>query len=77
MVGRVQLVRSVIQDIMIYRFMVYAWPIAFLKNIDLWLRNFIWSDNIQTMKIIKVAWHKVRKACEKGELGTRFIRFIN
>lgn len=44
--GRVELVKSVIQGIASYSFHVYAWPISLLKQVDGWIRNFIWSRDI-------------------------------
>jgi hypothetical protein len=34
MVGRVQLVRSVIQSMMIYSISLYSWPVSLLKQVE-------------------------------------------
>ncbi|CAL0324041.1 unnamed protein product [Lupinus luteus] len=39
--GRVQLVKSIIHSMMIYSFHVYSWPISLLKRLDTCIRNFV------------------------------------
>jgi len=46
MMGRVQLVNSVIYGSLSYNFQVYRWPSNLLKHIDKWVRNFIWTSDI-------------------------------
>lgn len=75
--GRVQLVKSVIQGILVYSFHIYAWPISLLKTIDSWIRNFIWSGNISTRKMVTVAWHKLCAPTHEGGLGVRPLSKIN
>jgi hypothetical protein len=41
--GRVQLVRLVIQILMIYCISIYSLPISLIKEVEKCLRNFIWS----------------------------------
>ena len=64
--GRVQLVNSVIQGMLMYNFFVYAWPASILKQLDSWIRNFVWSRDAMQRKIIIVAWHKI--CCPKAEI---------
>lgn len=75
--GRVQLVRSEVQSILIYSFMVYAWPVSLIKMIDKWLRNFIWSSNIDAKKVCTVSWFKICSPVNGGGLGVRSIKDIN
>ena len=60
-VGRVLLVKSVIQGMLIHSLSVYSWPSALLKDIESWCRNFIWSGNVTprlsktiNMNIVKI-----------------------
>jgi hypothetical protein len=39
--GRVQLVKSVIQSMMIYSISVYSWPVSLIKEVEKNIRNFI------------------------------------
>lgn len=57
--GGVQLAKSIIQGMLVYNFHVYAWPISLIKTVDYWVRNFIWSGDISTRKIVTVAWSTV------------------
>lgn len=75
--GRVQLVKSVIHGMLAYSFHIYVWPISVIKQVDGWIRNFIWSGNIQKRKYVTVAWKKVYASISEGGLGIRSIRSIN
>lgn len=57
--GRTQLVRSVIQGMLIHSFMVYSWHISLLKILEKYTRNFIWSGGPITRKLVSVVWDKV------------------
>jgi hypothetical protein len=43
--GRVQLVKSVIQSMLVYSMSIYSWPASIIKTIEGWTRNFIWSGD--------------------------------
>lgn len=75
--GRVQLVKSVVVGMMMYSFQVYSWPLSLLKLVDSWLRNFIWSGNTDIKKTVTVAWHKLCKPEAEGGLGVRSLRAVN
>lgn len=62
---------------LIYSFMVYSWPVNLLKDLDRWVRNFIWSGDLETKRLITVAWHKVCCPLYEGGLGIRPFRKIN
>lgn len=53
--GRVQLVKSVVQGMMVHTISIYLWPASLLREIEKWIRNFIRSGNIQKRKIVIVA----------------------
>ncbi|KAM1340007.1 hypothetical protein ACFX2H_038462 [Malus domestica] len=40
--GRLQLINSVIQGILVYSFQIYAWPTNLLREVQGWIRNFFW-----------------------------------
>ncbi|XP_019435508.1 PREDICTED: uncharacterized protein LOC109342010 [Lupinus angustifolius] len=48
--GRVQLVRSIIQSMLVYNFKIYKWLENLLKLVDKGMRNFIWSGDIGVRK---------------------------
>ncbi|CAJ2657082.1 unnamed protein product [Trifolium pratense] len=75
--GRVQIVKSIIHGMLIYSFMIYAWLISLLKDVDRWIRNFIWSGNVDQRKLVTDAWDKVCTPTNEGGLGLRSLRHIN
>lgn len=62
---------------LIYSFHIYAWLVSLLKIVDQWIRNFIWSGDIMTRKVVTVAWHKVCSPFLEGGLGIKPLRSIN
>jgi len=77
MAGRSLLVKSVIHAMMVHSLTVYFWPIALLKDIEKWCRNFIWSGDIERRKMVTVSWYKVCKPLNEGGLGMRSLTTLN
>jgi len=77
MVGRVQLIKSVIQSMLIHCLSIYSWPVSLIKDVERWIRNFLWSGDIHQKKLVTVAWHKVCKPIKEGGLGIRNLSTIN
>ncbi|CAJ2652147.1 unnamed protein product [Trifolium pratense] len=75
--GRVQLVKSVIQSMLVYSISVYSWPVSILKSIETWTRNFIWSGDINQKKLVTVSWKRVCLPPDEGGLGLRSLISIN
>jgi len=75
--GRVQLVKSVIQSMLVHCISVYSWPVSLIKGIERCIRNFIWAGDIEKRKLVTVAWHKTCKTLEEGGLGIRSISVLN
>ncbi|KAL2340689.1 hypothetical protein Fmac_008629 [Flemingia macrophylla] len=55
MMGRVQLVNSVILGKLLYSLQTYAWPAMAIKDLEKVLRNFIWTGEYDKRKYITVA----------------------
>ena len=77
MAGRVQLIRSVVQPLLLHSFMVYKWPAMLIRQLDAWMRNFVWTGNPQVQKSFTVAWHRVCAPLEAGGLGIRALGPLN
>lgn len=75
--GRVELVKSVIQGMLLYSFQVYVWPSALLKQLDQCLKNFIWVGDVHTRKVVTVAWHRVCVPLVEGGLGIKPLKVLN
>jgi ribonuclease HI len=75
--GRVQLVKSVIQSMVIYSISVYAWPVSLIKELEKYIRNFIWSGDLNVRKMVTVPWHIVCTPLAEGGLGVRSLSVLN
>ncbi|XP_058776647.1 uncharacterized protein LOC131650967 [Vicia villosa] len=75
--GRLVLVKSVMQSMMIHTLVIYSWPISVLKSINRWARNFIWSGEINKRKTVTVAWDTCCRPYGEGGLGIRSLVSLN
>ncbi|XP_019455048.1 PREDICTED: uncharacterized protein LOC109356167 [Lupinus angustifolius] len=75
--GRVELVRPIIQSMIVYSFHIYKWHVQFLNDMDKSIRNCIWAGDVGTRKMVNVAWHKVCYPLNEGGLGIRSIKNMN
>lgn len=69
MAGRALLVKSVIHSMLIHSISIYEWPASTIKTIELWIRNFIWSGQVDHKKLVIVPWNKCCLKTEEGGLG--------
>jgi len=76
-VGRVLLIKSVIQGMLVHCITIYSWPVMLLKDLEKRMRNFIWSGNINQRKLVIVAWNKVCRPFKEGGLGIKNLSDIN
>jgi ribonuclease HI len=77
LMGRVQLVQSVIHGMLLYSFRIYSWPRSLIKHLDSCIRNFVWSGNIDTKKLVTLSWDKVCSPISSGGLGLRRLKDMN
>jgi ribonuclease HI len=75
--GRIQLVKSIIHGMLVYSFNVYMWPRRLLCSLDSWIKNFIWSGDIHSRKICTVSWKIMCRPWEAGGLDIKSTRMIN
>jgi hypothetical protein len=57
--GRIQLVKFVVQSMLVYSISIYSRPVSLLRSLEKWIKNFIWSGDINQRKLVTVAWKKV------------------
>ena len=75
--GTVVLVKSIIQGMLIHSISIYSWPQALLKDIECWVRNFIWSGDVSKRKMVTISWNKICKPYLEGGLGLRSLTTLN
>lgn len=73
----VQLLKCVIQSILTHSITVYSWSISLLIDLQKWLENFTWSEDIIERKLVTISCKKIYKPCEKGDLGLMFLMNLN
>ncbi|XP_019435871.1 PREDICTED: uncharacterized protein LOC109342316 [Lupinus angustifolius] len=67
--GRVELVKSIIHNILGYSFHVYAWPTTLLKSVDQSIRNFILSgDSKEWASFYRLRFYRA------GELKASYVK---
>ncbi|XP_019455066.1 PREDICTED: uncharacterized protein LOC109356185 [Lupinus angustifolius] len=72
--GRVEIVKSIILSMLGYSFHVYLWPANLLRKMDANIKNFIWSGDPTINKMVTVVWHKVCTPVKEGGLGIRSLK---
>jgi hypothetical protein len=76
--GRVQLVKSIIHGMLVYSFHVYFWPKRLLRLLDSWLKNFIiWSGDVLSKKVCTVSWKLMCRPWSEGGLDLKPTRLVN
>jgi len=75
--GRVQLVKSVVQSMLVHTLSIYSWPTSLLRENEKWIKNFIWSGDINKRKMVTFAWKKVCVDYDEGGLGIRSLIKLN
>lgn len=76
MAGRVQLVKSVIQGVMVYTMKIYLWPKQLLRKLESFINNFIWTGDIHKRGAVTVKWKLICKPVEEG-LGIKSLCEFN
>ncbi|KAJ4715617.1 Ribonuclease H [Melia azedarach] len=77
MAGRIELVRTVIQSLLMHSFKVYLWPRSLLSLIQTWARNFILSGSAHQRKMALVSWENFCLPRLEGGLGLRRLDTLN
>jgi len=77
MMGRIQLVNTVIIEFLTYNFNMYKWPISLLNQVEQWCRNFIWTVDILKKGIVTVNWDTICSPLENGSLKIINLRHEN
>lgn len=75
--GRIQLVKLVIFGMIQHIISIYNWPSSVIKEVEKYVRNFIWSGDVNNRKLVIVAWYKVWKTPDEWGLSIRSMVRLN
>ncbi|XP_061993341.1 uncharacterized protein LOC133711201 [Rosa rugosa] len=75
--GRLQLISSVIESILIYSFHIYEWPKSLLNKVQSWMRNFFWRGDPLKNGSALVAWSTICFPKSQGGLGLKDLFALN
>ncbi|KAF1894368.1 hypothetical protein Lal_00027127 [Lupinus albus] len=75
--GRVELVKSIIHKMLVYSFHIYHWHVSLLNQIVKGIRNFLWYGDIGKKKLVTVSWGKVCPSMQSGGLGLKSMKMLN
>jgi len=77
MAGRLQLLKSVFNSMLVYSFQVYERPIYLLRRLEVWCRNYLWSGSIAKRGVPLVAWKNCCPSLGEGGLGLKQLALQN
>jgi hypothetical protein len=60
-----------------YSITLYSWPTSLIKNIEKFVRNFIWSGDVDKRKLVTISWKKVCRPYSQGGLNIRSLSKLN
>lgn len=69
--GRLQLLKTVIFGTVTFWTSAFILPKGCIRSIESLCSRFVWSGNVESMSIAKVAWKTVCLPKEEGGLGLR------
>ncbi|XP_026378898.1 uncharacterized protein LOC113273380 [Papaver somniferum] len=59
------------------KYLVYKWPASVIKTCERMMRNFRWTGDPSTRKMVTIKWDKVCAPLEEGGLGLKRLSVIN
>jgi len=62
---------------LIHSMSVYCWPTKLLRELEKWIKKFIWSGYLNKRKLVIVAWKKVGAPYVEGGLALRSLISLN
>jgi len=65
------------RSMMMHTILIYSWPVSIIKYIEKWIRNFIWSGDVNKRKMVTVSWFKCCNPTSEGGLGIRSLSKLN
>ncbi|XP_026435983.1 uncharacterized protein LOC113333792 [Papaver somniferum] len=75
--ARLVLIRSVIASYVIHSMAVYKWTCNIIKQVERFIRNFLWSDDAEKRKFFTVLYDNLCCSRREGGLGLRRLIDVN
>lgn len=72
--SRTQLVKPVIQGMVVYKMLIYRWPKNQLHKMDIHVKNFVWNGDIHTTSLTAVQMQRTCKPTREGGIGIQSLR---
>jgi len=51
-----------------YSFQIYEWNLILLKDINIWIRNFVWTGDVNKAGLVSVKWNPSCSSKQDGGL---------
>lgn len=75
--GRLQLINAVLASSLVFWCSHFVLPCSIYKDLERYIRNFLWSGSYNNHSKAKVAWEDVCKPKKEGGLGIRKLQEMN
>lgn len=62
---------------LMYSMSIYSWPRSLIKDVEKWIRNLIWSGDVEKRKLVTVSWKKICRPLSQGGLNLRSLKNLN
>lgn len=62
---------------LLHYLLIYSWPTYVMKNIEKWVRKFIWSGEMDGKMMIIIALHKCYSPVEEEGIVIRYIKTLD
>lgn len=77
MAGRAELVKFVVQGMLVYTMLIYKWPRRLLHKLDMFSKNFIYSGDGTKISLTTHQWKSTGKPKNEGGLGIQLLGEFN
>lgn len=57
--GRLKLLKSEVYGMLINSITIYAWPLSLIKELNKCIQNFLWSGDLNSMKLVTMVWSTI------------------
>lgn len=73
MAGRVELVKSVIQSMLVYTIVIYMWSKRIIHRLHMAINHFVWSGGLHNRCPVALQWNEICKPLKEQGLGLQVL----